>query len=160
VEEKITVKVNTEKKEESGSANELLFSALRAVDDFEKGTSPDLEMSHYLYFLNNMASNVLELCKKMEDIENFSVNFARGIETFIRLTLSITHNLNGDKKDIIKLCKYIARLGSTIIENHDETIVEKFTLLIRTCLIKVVDYGKQSSTMKTRDDERNDILKK
>jgi len=118
-------------------ANEILFSSMRAVDDFEHGNSRDLEIKHYLYLLNQVSSTILELCNNGQELENFRVKIARSTEIFIRLTISISEKIGiKNNKEMVKFCKSIARLCSTILEIQDQNLTEKFGLLIRTCLIK------------------------
>jgi len=143
-------------KKKRDTSNEILFSCLRAIDDFEKSVEMDLDVRHLLYMLNTVALNTLELLGKWD--ENGKSKFARGTDTFIRLSLFIMKKVGSQDKEFIKSCKSIATSASTIVEKFDNNLIERFNTLVRGCLHNVLDISKSSQMVKSRHDDLFELV--
>jgi len=138
--------------------NEMLLSSLRVIDDFEKGVVADLDYRNLLFLLNTVALNTMDLLEKLNDSSAKS-KFARGTDSFIRLAIFIMNKVGSKDKEFIKICRTIATTASTIVEQNESSLYEKFNSLIRGCLHNILDLTKQSQVVRTRSDDLFDLVK-
>eukprot|EP01129_Flabellula_baltica_P016676 TRINITY_DN9018_c0_g1_i1.p1 TRINITY_DN9018_c0_g1~~TRINITY_DN9018_c0_g1_i1.p1 ORF type:complete len:505 (+),score=122.70 TRINITY_DN9018_c0_g1_i1:142-1515(+) len=149
---KIGIEVQDEepvkKSVDTNNPNELIFAAMRSIDQFQKGYIDDLEARHLIYVIKIASKEAMQLSENIEAEEDGSLKLAKLTETYIKYLLQFLKMTENSNTKLLNCLKSIAAEATTLITEN--TTPEKYQNEIRNSLLMVIRMNNDLNESQTK----------